>query len=147
MTCVLESPVVITGDDLEVGGMTADCSSGVFDSWIPVIVNSTDDDNEDDEELDIEEFDDDDFDDEFDDDFEDEDEGEYDVVEEFEDDFTFVDPATKKPVTHSQDIDDSKETGDSEDENGDAEILPDQIDDADESGGEDDAGEETADAK
>ncbi len=127
MTCVLDSPVVITGDDLEAGAITADCIGGVYDSRLPVIVNSTDDDNEDDEELDVEEFDDDDFDDEFDDDFEDEDEGEYDVVEEFEDDFTFVDPATKKPVTHSKDIDDGKET--------------------DETDGEDDAGEEKADEK
>ena len=120
MTCVLDSPVVITGDDLEVGVITADCSGGVYDSRFAVIVNSTDDD---DEELDIEEFDDDDFDDEFDDDFEDEDEGEYDVVEEFEDDFTFVDPTTKKPVTHSTDIDDGKETDDSESENDDANSM------------------------
>ena len=63
MTCVLDSPVVITGDDLEVGVITADCSGGVYDLRFPAIVNTTDDDNEDDEELDIEEFDDDDFDD------------------------------------------------------------------------------------
>ena len=113
MTCVLDSPVVITGDDLEVGLITADGSVGVYDPSLPVIVNSTEDDEEDNEELDIEEFDDDDFDDEFDDDFEDEDEGEYDVVEEFEDDFTFVDPATKQPVTHSKDVDDGKGADDS----------------------------------
>ena len=49
-----------------------------------------------DEELDFDDFDEDDFDDEFDDDFEEEAEDEYDVVEEFEDDFVFVDPAEKK---------------------------------------------------
>ncbi|MGY8731133.1 MAG: hypothetical protein ACKVK0_03295 [Pirellulales bacterium] len=109
MTCVIDAPVVIIGDGVEVNSMTCGNSSDIHDPAVPVIVGSTD--KEDDEEqLDIEEFDDDDFDDEFDDDFEDEDEGEYDVVEEFEDDFTFVDPATKKPVTHNKDddaIDDS----------------------------------------
>ena len=109
MTCVIDAPVVIIGDGVEVNSMTCGNSADIHDPAVPVIVGSTD--KEDDEEqLDIEEFDDDDFDDEFDDDFEDEDEGEYDVVEEFEDDFTFVDPATKKPVTHNKDddaIDDS----------------------------------------
>ena len=145
MTCVLDSPVVITGDDLEVGVITADCSGGVYDLRFPAIVNSTDDDNEDDEELDIEEFDDDDFDDEFDDDFEDEDEGEYDVVEEFEDDFTFVDPTTKKPVTHSTDIEVDKETDDSENKNDDAEKSPAETEGGDDADGGDDAGEENAD--
>ena len=141
MTCVLDSPVVITGGDLEVGLITADVSVGVYDPSLPVIVNSTEDDDEDDEELDIEEFDDDDFDDEFDDDFEDEDEGEYDVVEEFEDDFTFVDPATKKPVTHNKDADDGKGTDDSEGKTDDADKTPDGTD------GEGDAGDEKADEK
>ena len=49
-----------------------------------------------DEDLDFEDFDEEDFDDEFDDDFEEEAEDEYDVVEEFENDFVFVDPAEKK---------------------------------------------------
>ena len=49
-----------------------------------------------DEGLDFDDFDEEDFDDEFDDDFEEEAEDEYDVVEEFENDFVFVDPAEKE---------------------------------------------------
>ena len=55
-----------------------------------------------DEGLDYDDFDEDDFDDEFDDDFEEEAEDEYDVVEEFEDDFVFVDPAEKKKKEESE---------------------------------------------
>ena len=100
MTSVIDTPGMTVGDDLQVGltiGDHIDNEHGAFAST----TGDSDDNDREEEELDIEEFDDDDFDDEFDDDFEAEDEGEYDVVEEFEDDFTFVDPATKKPVTHA----------------------------------------------
>ncbi len=133
MTCVLDSPVSTTGDNIGVDLRTADCNDEVYDPTLPVLVASADDEVEDDEELDIEEFDDDDFDDEFDDDFEDEDEGEYDVVEEFEDDFTFTDPAIKKPVTHGKDVDGSESTSD------DVQNAPYKWD------GEDDAADESAD--
>jgi len=124
MTCVIDGPIVIIGDGVVVNLMTGGNSGAIHDPSVPVIVGSPD--KEDDEgQLDIEEFDDDDFDDEFDDDFEDEDEGEYDVVEEFEDDFTFVDPSTKKPVTHSKDVDDSKQSDDAEGKDDDAELKPD----------------------
>ncbi len=145
MTFVTDAPEVIIGDDLEVDLMPADSGADTYDSPAPVIVNSTD--NEEEEELDIEEFDDDDFDDEFDDDFEDEDEGEYDVVEEFEDDFTFVDPATKKPVTHSKDVDDGKKVDDAEGKDGDAEISPDDSVADVEGDDEDDAGKQKANEK
>jgi len=114
MTSVTDAPGLTLGEDLGID-LVADVQiAGIGDTSPPLIVGDTE--NEDDEELDIEEFDDDDFDDEFDDDFEDEDEGEYDVVEEFEDDFTFVDPATKKPVTHSNDVEEDKEANNPEDE-------------------------------
>ena len=53
MTCVIDAPVVIIGDGVEVNSMTCGNSADIHDPAVPVIVGFTDKEDEE-EQLDIE---------------------------------------------------------------------------------------------